>query len=86
MAPEHAGKIRIVDNTNCGKWEYAFYVEEAKAAVADLGLDTCPVTFGERADFHRSSSKGEVASEIDANGKAAREVKALWKWVKKALT
>jgi len=60
-------------------------VEEANAAVSDLGLDTCPVTFGERADFYRSSSKGEVASEIDANGKAAREVKALWKWVKKAL-
>jgi chromosome partitioning protein len=60
-------------------------VEDARATVAELGLDTCPVTFGERADFHRSSSSGEVASEIDAKGKAAEEVKALWKWVKKAL-
>lgn len=60
-------------------------VEEAKAAVKQLGLETCPVTFGERGDFHRSSAKGEVASEIDPDGKAASEVKALWKWVGKAL-
>lgn len=60
-------------------------VEEAKASARKLGLDTCPVTFGDRADFHRSSSKGEVASEIDAKGKAAGEVEALWKWVRKAL-
>lgn len=60
-------------------------VEDANASASELGLSTCPVTFGERADFHRSSSKGEVASEIDAGGKAAQEVESLWKWVKKAL-
>lgn len=60
-------------------------VEDANASAIELGLSTCPVTFGERADFHRSSSKGEVASEIDAGGKAAQEVESLWKWVKKAL-
>ena len=60
-------------------------VEEATATVTEMGLQTCPVLFGERADFHRSSSKGEVASEIDPDGKAAGEVKALWKWAKKAL-
>lgn len=59
-------------------------VEEATAAAKELGLNTCPVTFGERADFHRSSAKGEVAAEIDANGKAAGEVQALWQWVQKA--
>lgn len=60
-------------------------VAEAKEAAEKLGLQASPVTFGERADFHRSSSKGEVASEIDAGGKAAQEVDALWKWVKKTL-
>lgn len=60
-------------------------LEDARQSVAGLGLETCPVTFGERADFHRSASSGEVASEIDAAGKAAAEVKALWTWVKKAL-
>lgn len=60
-------------------------VAEAADTVDRLGLKTCPVTFGERADFHRSSSSGEVASEIDASGKAALEVEALWKWVRKTL-
>ena len=60
-------------------------VADAKAAAKELGLETCPVTFGDRAAFHRSSAKGEVASEIDPESKAAGEVVALWKWVKKAL-
>lgn len=60
-------------------------IAEAETEVGRLGLQTCPVAFGERADFHRSSSKGEVASEVDAGGKAAMEVEALWKWVQKTL-
>ncbi|GAA5050401.1 ParA family protein [Erythrobacter westpacificensis] len=60
-------------------------VAEAQEAAEKLGLQACPVTFGERADFHHSSSKGEVASEIDAGGKAAQEVDALWKWVRKVV-
>ncbi|MFZ9396661.1 MAG: AAA family ATPase [Erythrobacter sp.] len=60
-------------------------VAEAGETVARLGLRACPVTFGERADFHRSSAKGEVAAEIDANGKAAGEAAALWKWAARQL-
>ena len=60
-------------------------VAEAQEAAEKLGLQACPVTLGERADFHHSSSKGEVASEIDAGGKAAQEVDALWKWVRKVV-
>ena len=60
-------------------------VAEATETAKSLGLKTCPVTFGERADFHRSSAKGEVASEIDAEGKAAAEAAALWKWAARQL-
>lgn len=56
---------------------------EARKSAEGYALEVCPVTFGDRADFHRSSAKGEVASEIDGEGKAAGEVSALWKWVKK---
>lgn len=56
-------------------------IAEATETAREMGLKTCPVTFGERADFHRSSAKGEVAAEIDAEGKAAQEAQALWKWV-----
>ena len=57
-----------------------------KEAAKKFGLKTCPVTFGERADFHRSSAKGEVAAEIDATGKAAAEAKKLWNWVRKQVS
>ncbi len=60
-------------------------VSDAAEAAKALGLQTCPISFGERADFHKSSAKGEVASEVDADGKAAKEAKKLWKWVAKQL-
>ena len=60
-------------------------VEEAGRHVAKLGLELCPVHFGERAMFHRSSATGEVALEAEPSGKAAGEVEALWKWLCKEL-
>lgn len=55
--------------------------EEAKSAASKMGLDICPVTLGDRAAFHRSSAKGETASEAEPGGKAAQEMDALWKWL-----
>lgn len=60
-------------------------VAEAKDVAKKLGLKICPVKFGDRAAFHRSSASGEVASEMEPEGKAAGEVGALWKWVAKQL-
>lgn len=60
-------------------------VTDAQETARKLGLAICPVTLGERAAFHRSSAKGEVASEIDAEGKATKEVEKLWKWLRKQL-
>jgi len=60
--------------------------EEAKKAAKSMGLKLCPVTLGDRAAFHRSSAKGETAAEIDPEGKAAKEIEKLWKWVKKKLS
>ena len=45
----------------------------------------CPVELGDRADFHRSSAKGETASEHSPDGKAAKEINKLWKWLGKTL-
>lgn len=60
-------------------------IAETGAHVERLGLKMCPIHFGERAAFHRSSGSGEVASEIDPEGKAAGEVDALWQWSGKQL-
>lgn len=59
--------------------------EEAKKTAKGMGLKLCPVTLGDRAAFHRSSAKGETASESDPEGKAAKEIEKLWKWVSKQL-
>ncbi|MEZ5742211.1 MAG: ParA family protein [Sphingomonadaceae bacterium] len=58
---------------------------EATEFAENAGLKVCPVQFGERAAFHRSSATGEVAQESDPEGKAAGEVDALWKWTCKQL-
>ncbi len=59
--------------------------KEARSAAKEMGLDICPVELGDRAAFHRSSANGETASEVDPDGKAAKEVEKLWKWLKKQL-
>ncbi len=59
--------------------------EEARKAASDMGLDICPIELGDRAAFHRSSAKGETAAEMAPESKAANEIEALWKWVKKTV-
>ncbi len=59
--------------------------KDARKAAKAMGLKICSVELGDRAAFHRSSAKGETAAEIDANGKAAKEIEKLWKWLKKKL-
>ena len=59
--------------------------EDAKTAAKDMGRDICPVTLGDRAAFHRSSAKGETASESEPKGKASKEENTLWKRVSKRL-
>ena len=57
----------------------------ARETAKEMGLEICPVELGERADFHRSSAKGETASELSPDGKAAKEIDKLWKWLNKSL-
>jgi len=47
-----------------------------------LGLEVCPVHFGERGSFHHYTAAGAVAGEMDPDGKAAAEADALWQWAK----
>ena len=59
--------------------------EDARQAAKEMGLEMCPIELGERADFHRSSAKGETANEHAPDGKAAKEIDKLWKWLNKQL-
>lgn len=59
--------------------------EGARETAKQMGLEICPVELGERADFHRSSAKGETVSELAPEGKAALEIDELWNWIGKML-
>lgn len=59
--------------------------KDARKAAKEMGLKICSVELGDRAAFHRSSAKGEAAAEIDPEGKAAKEIEKLWKWLNKKL-
>lgn len=58
---------------------------DAKKAAKSMGLKLCSVALGDRAAFHRSAAKGETAAELDASGKAAKEIDKMWKWLNKKL-
>ncbi|MEM7778829.1 MAG: ParA family partition ATPase [Pseudomonadota bacterium] len=59
--------------------------EQARKAAAGMDLKVCPIELGDRAAFHRSSAKGETASEFKPDSKAAKEVDGLWKWLNRTL-
>jgi chromosome partitioning protein len=57
--------------------------EEAAEVVERIGVKLAPFVICQRADFQNSVAKGRTAQEIDPDGKAAAEIKALWKWLRK---
>jgi chromosome partitioning protein len=59
--------------------------DEARTAVAGYGLSVCPVAVGNRIAFSRALLDGQVAREIEAQGKAADEVRQSWQWILRQL-
>jgi chromosome partitioning protein len=60
-------------------------VAEAKNVLARHGLTVVPVDVGQRVSFARAVASGQSVTEFDAQGKAAHEIVALWRWIKKQL-
>ena len=58
---------------------------EARRALRDFGEQVAPIAVGDRRAFSRAVASGQAVTEFDADGKAAREVRALWKWIKEVL-
>jgi chromosome partitioning protein len=56
---------------------------EAEAALKGYGLPVCPVALGERVAFSYSLNSGLSAQEFEPKGKAANEVKRLYRWIVK---
>ena len=49
-------------------------------SVQDYGLDACPLHIADRAAFRHAAAEGKTAMEIEPDGKAADEVRQLYKW------
>ena len=56
---------------------------EAATAVSEYGIPIVPVRVAQRAAYMHSLTVGLTASEYEPEGKAAEEIKALYKWISK---
>lgn len=57
-------------------------IAETRAVLADYGLPVAPVEIIDRRAFARAVATGRAVTEFESDGKAAGEVRALWKWLK----
>lgn len=57
-------------------------IAETRAVLKDYGLPVCPSDITDRRAFARAVATGWAVTEFEANGKAAQEIQALWKWLK----
>jgi chromosome partitioning protein len=53
--------------------------------LARHGYPVASVTIGDRKTFSRAIITGEAVTEFDAEGKAAQEIVALWRWLRKQM-
>jgi chromosome partitioning protein len=57
-------------------------IEEARMVLGSNGFDVCPVTITERRAFSRALASGRTVTEFERRGKAAKEIRGLWNWLK----
>jgi chromosome partitioning protein len=55
--------------------------EDADSAIEVYGIDVCPVRVGQRAVFIHALTAGLTALEYEPEGKGAREIRQLYKWM-----
>jgi len=59
--------------------------EEASSAIAGYGKEVAPVAIGQRAAYVHALTAGQAAQEYETQGKAAKEIKDLYRWVCKQI-
>jgi len=57
--------------------------QRAKAALERGGVKVCPVILHQRKSFTSHMPAGQTAAEFEPSGKAAEEIRALYKWIVK---
>lgn len=60
-------------------------IAETRAVLASYGLPVAPVEITDRRAFARAVATGRAVTEFEDHGKAAEEIRALWKWLKEQM-
>jgi chromosome partitioning protein len=60
-------------------------IAETRAVLASYGLPVAPVEVTDRRAFARAVATGRAVTEFEDHGKAAEEIRALWKWFKEQM-
>ncbi len=60
-------------------------IGETRAVLQEYGLPVCPSDITDRRAFARAVATGRAVTEFEVDGKAAEEIKALWKWLKEQM-
>jgi chromosome partitioning protein len=60
-------------------------LDQARLAVENMQLPVCPVSLGQRAAFGDAGTLGQTALEYDRRGKAAEEIRQLYKYISRLL-
>jgi chromosome partitioning protein len=60
--------------------------DQFKGITAEFcGIEPCPVHLSQRASYGEATAEGKAAPEIEPDGKAAAELKALYKFAKEIM-
>jgi chromosome partitioning protein len=59
--------------------------EEARAVIAELNLPVCPTILVQRAAYGDAPNAGQGVTEYEPDGKAAEEIREVWKFTSKLL-
>lgn len=60
-------------------------IAETRTVLAAHGLPVAPMEITDRRAFARAVATGRAVTEFEDHGKAAEEIRALWKWLKEQL-
>ena len=63
-----------------GPYSAARVYAEARELVESYGTLSCPIILPDRAVYRHATAEGQTVMEFEPNGKAANEVRELYKW------
>jgi chromosome partitioning protein len=60
-------------------------ISESRSVLEGFGFPVAPVEVTDRRAFARAVATGRAVTEFDSEGKAADEIRSLWKWIREQM-